>query len=179
MASMFTAVASADPVPRTKNPCSGRLRRGGTDVAEPLSAERRDLGAERRRSPTPKSPLWALPWKQTPAHSDRGTARWRSCSIAVDLLRRMYQAPDRDTAHRGLVTFYEWVVAVEVDEVTRLAKTSTPGKTRRSRSSTPAGLERTDRVRQRQDHVDPAGRPRVPQLRQLRGPDPPPRQPAA
>ena len=59
MASMFT-VASADPVPRTKNPCSGRLRRGGTDVAEPLSAERRDLGTERRRSPTPKSPLCAV-----------------------------------------------------------------------------------------------------------------------
>jgi transposase len=41
----------------------------------------------------------------------------------VDLLRRVYQAPDRDTAHRRLVVFYEWVVAVEIEEVTRLATT--------------------------------------------------------
>ncbi|GGI09838.1 hypothetical protein [Egicoccus halophilus] len=34
---------------------------------------------------------------------DEVAAAW----IAVDLLRRMYQAPDRDTAHRRLVTFYE------------------------------------------------------------------------
>ena len=58
-ASMFKSVACDDPVPRTKNPCLGRLRRDGTDMAEPLRAERRDLGTERRRSPTPKSPLWA------------------------------------------------------------------------------------------------------------------------
>ena len=50
---------------------------------------------------------------------DEVAAAW----IAVDLLRRMYQAPDRDTAHRRLVTFYEWAVEVEVDEVIRLAKT--------------------------------------------------------
>jgi transposase len=43
--------------------------------------------------------------------------------IAVDLLRKMYAAPDRDTAHRRLVTFYEWAVDVEVAEVTRLART--------------------------------------------------------
>jgi transposase len=43
--------------------------------------------------------------------------------VAVDLLRRVYQAPDRDTAHRRLVTFYEWVVHVDIDELTRLATT--------------------------------------------------------
>jgi transposase len=43
--------------------------------------------------------------------------------VAVDLLRKMYAAPDRDTAHRRLVTFYEWAVNVDVAEVTRLART--------------------------------------------------------
>lgn len=43
--------------------------------------------------------------------------------VAVDLLRRVYRAPDRDTAHRRLVTFYEWVATIEVPEVTRLART--------------------------------------------------------
>jgi transposase len=43
--------------------------------------------------------------------------------VAVDLPRRVYQAPDRDTAHRRLVTFYEWVVEVDVPELTRLATT--------------------------------------------------------
>jgi transposase len=42
--------------------------------------------------------------------------------VAVDLLRRMYAAPERDTAHRRLVAFYEWAVAVDVAEVTRLAR---------------------------------------------------------
>jgi transposase len=50
---------------------------------------------------------------------DEVAAAW----IAVDLLRRMYQAPDRDTAHRRLVAFYEWAVEVEVAEITRLATT--------------------------------------------------------
>jgi transposase len=50
---------------------------------------------------------------------DEVAAAW----VAVDLLRRVYQAPDRDTAHRRLVVFYEWVVAVEIEEVTRLATT--------------------------------------------------------
>jgi transposase len=50
---------------------------------------------------------------------DEVAAAW----IAVDLLRRMYQAPDRDTAHRRLVAFYEWTVEVEVAEITRLATT--------------------------------------------------------
>jgi transposase len=50
---------------------------------------------------------------------DEVAAAW----VAVDLLRRMYQAPDRDTAHRRLVELYEWAVAVEVDEITRLATT--------------------------------------------------------
>ena len=35
----------------------------------------------------------------------------------------MYAAPDRDTAHRRLIAFYEWAVDVEIDEVTRLAST--------------------------------------------------------
>jgi transposase len=43
--------------------------------------------------------------------------------VAVDLLRRVYRAPDRDTAHRRLVIFYEWAATVEVSEVTRLATT--------------------------------------------------------
>jgi transposase len=50
---------------------------------------------------------------------DEVAAAW----VAVDLLRRVYQAPDRDTAHRRLVVFYEWVVAVDVAEITRLATT--------------------------------------------------------
>jgi transposase len=50
---------------------------------------------------------------------DEVAAAW----VAVDLLRRMYAALDRDTAHRRLVAFYEWAVAVDVAEVTRLART--------------------------------------------------------
>lgn len=50
---------------------------------------------------------------------DEVAAAW----VAVDLLRRVYQAPDRDTAHRRLITFYEWVAAVDVAEATRLATT--------------------------------------------------------
>ena len=50
---------------------------------------------------------------------DEVAAAW----VAVDLLRRVYQAPDRDTAHQRLVASYEWVVAVDVEEVTRLATT--------------------------------------------------------
>ena len=50
---------------------------------------------------------------------DEVAAAW----VAVDLLRRMYQASDRDTAHRRLLAFYEWAVEVEVAEVTRLART--------------------------------------------------------
>jgi transposase len=46
-----------------------------------------------------------------------------SAWIAVDLLRRMYAAPDRDTAHRRLVEFYEWAVDCDIDEVLRLART--------------------------------------------------------
>ena len=46
-----------------------------------------------------------------------------SAWVAVDLLRRVYQAPDRDTAHRRLVVFYEWVAQVEIAELTRLATT--------------------------------------------------------
>ena len=42
---------------------------------------------------------------------------------AVDLLRRMYQAPDRDSAHRQLVALYEWVVDVDLPEMTRLGTT--------------------------------------------------------
>lgn len=50
---------------------------------------------------------------------DEVAAAW----VAVDLLRKMYAAPDRDTAHRRLVAFYEWAAIVEVPEVTRLART--------------------------------------------------------
>ena len=50
---------------------------------------------------------------------DEVAAAWH----AVDLLRRMYAAPDRDTGHRKLVEFYEWVAEVDVPELTRLATT--------------------------------------------------------
>ncbi|MTV27447.1 ISL3 family transposase [Nitriliruptoraceae bacterium ZYF776] len=50
---------------------------------------------------------------------DEVAAAW----VAVDLLRHVYAAPDRDSAHRRLIAFYEWVVQVEVAEVTRLART--------------------------------------------------------
>ena len=50
---------------------------------------------------------------------DEVAAAW----VAVDLLRRVYQAPDCDSAHRRLVAFYEWAVAVEIEEITRLATT--------------------------------------------------------
>jgi transposase len=50
---------------------------------------------------------------------DEVAAAW----VAVDLLRRVYQAPDRDAAHRRLISFYEWVAAVDVAEITRLATT--------------------------------------------------------
>jgi transposase len=46
-----------------------------------------------------------------------------SAWVAVDLLRRMYQSPDRDTAHRRLVAFYEWAVEIDIEEVNRLART--------------------------------------------------------
>ena len=56
----------------------------------------------------------------TPADTDdEVAAAWH----AVDLLRAMYAAPDRDTAHRRLVAFYEWAVDVDVAEITRLATT--------------------------------------------------------
>ncbi|WP_052665860.1 transposase [Nitriliruptor alkaliphilus] len=35
----------------------------------------------------------------------------------------MYAAPDRDTAHRRLVAFHEWLVPIDLTEVTRLART--------------------------------------------------------
>lgn len=50
---------------------------------------------------------------------DEVAAAWH----AVDLLRRVYAAPDRDTDHRRLVAFYEWAVEVNIREVTRLATT--------------------------------------------------------
>lgn len=50
---------------------------------------------------------------------DEVAAAW----VAVDLLRRVYAAADRDSAHRRLVVFYEWVAEVDVAELTRLATT--------------------------------------------------------
>ena len=50
---------------------------------------------------------------------DEVAAAW----VAVDLLRRVYQADDCDITHRRLVTFYEWVVEVDIPELTRLATT--------------------------------------------------------
>jgi hypothetical protein len=48
---------------------------------------------------------------------DEVAAAW----IVLDLLRRIYQAPDRDSVHRRLVAFYEWAVTIDVAETTRLA----------------------------------------------------------
>jgi hypothetical protein len=50
---------------------------------------------------------------------DEVAAAW----IAVDLLRRMRQAPDPHTAHRRLGAFYKCAVTVVVAEITRLATT--------------------------------------------------------
>ena len=104
---------------------------------------------------------------------DEVAAAW----VAVDLLRRMYQAPERDTAHRRLIELYEWAVAVEVDEITRLATTIDTWQdevlaffdTRASNAATESD--------QRQDQVDPAGGPRSAQHQQLPGPHPHPRRP--
>ncbi len=42
---------------------------------------------------------------------------------AADLLRRVYRAADRDTAHRRLIDFYWWAAAVNVPEITTFAQT--------------------------------------------------------
>jgi transposase len=94
----------------------------------------------------------------------------------------MYKAPDGDTAHRRLVTFYEWAVEVEVDEVSRLAKTIDTWQdevlaffdTRASNAPTESTNVKIKSIR-RAALNRPAG---LPQLRQLRGPNPPPRRPA-
>jgi cation diffusion facilitator CzcD-associated flavoprotein CzcO len=57
--------------------------------------------------------------------------------VALDLLRRMYRAPDRDTAHRRLVTFYEWPSPSRSTRSPGSPPRSTPGRKRCSRSSTP------------------------------------------
>ena len=105
---------------------------------------------------------------------DEVAAAW----VAVDLLRRMYQASDRDTAHRRLLAFYEWVVEVEVAEVTRLARTIDTWQdevlaffdTRASNAPTESANVKIK--------IGPPRGPRVPQLRQLPGPHPAPRRPA-
>lgn len=54
------------------------------------------------------------------ADDDEVGAAW----MAVDLLRHVYAAPGRHTAHRRLVTFYEWIAEVEVADLIRLATTN-------------------------------------------------------
>jgi hypothetical protein len=90
----------------------------------------------------------------------------------------MYQAPDRDTAHRRLVAFYEWAVAVDVAEITRLATTIDTWQeevlaffdTRASNAATESD--------EREDQVHPASSPGLSQHGQLRRPDQAPRRPA-
>jgi hypothetical protein len=56
--------------------------------------------------------------------------------IAVDLLRRMYQAPDRAPLPAP-GRLYEWAVTVDVAEIPGSHPRSPPGSTWSSRSSTP------------------------------------------
>jgi transposase len=72
----------------------------------------------------------------------------------------MYAAPDRDTAHRRLVTFYEWAATVDVAEVARLAKTIGAWQDEvltffETQASNAPG------ERQREDQVGPESRSRV------------------
>jgi transposase len=85
---------------------------------DPLFKLRRVLrvGQERLDDPTRAKVYARLRAADT---DDEVAAAW----VAVDLLRRMYAAPDRDVAHRRLVELYEWAVAVDVPEITRLATT--------------------------------------------------------
>jgi transposase len=99
-----------------------------------------------------------------------------SAWVAVDLLRRMYQAPDRDTAHRRLVDFYEWAAEVDIEEISRLASTIDTWQNeilaffdaRASNTPRPQNVK-IKSIR---------SRPRVHELRQLPCPHPPPRRPA-
>jgi transposase len=68
----------------------------------------------------------------------------------------MYAAPDGDTAHRRLVAFYEWAVTVEVDEITRLARTIDTWQDE-VLAFFDTRLQRPHRERQRQDRGCPAG----------------------
>jgi transposase len=100
--------------------------------------------------------------------------------VAVNLLRRVYQAPDRHAAHRRLVVFYEWAVHVEMDELTRLATTIDRWQDQVlayfDTRATNAAAESANH--EREDQVHPARGPGLPEPRQLRSQDPPPRRPA-
>jgi hypothetical protein len=104
---------------------------------------------------------------------DEVVAAW----IAVDLLRRMYQAPDRDTCHRRLVTFYEWTVTVEVAEITRLASTIDTWQDEVLAFFDTRASDAATEVREREDRVHPQSDPGLPQHGQLRRPQAP-RRPA-
>lgn len=90
--------------------------RGRTD--DPLFKLRRVLRVGQERLETSKLDQIYDRLRAADTDDEVGSA-W----VAVDLLRRVYRAPDRDTAHRRLVTFYEWVATVDVPEITRLATT--------------------------------------------------------
>ena len=85
---------------------------------EPLFRLRRVLRVAQERL-DPDTLEWIFGVLHDADSDDEVAAAWH----AVDLLRRVYAAPDRDTAHRRLVSFYEWAVEVDIREVTRLATT--------------------------------------------------------
>jgi hypothetical protein len=110
---------------------------------------------------------------------DEVAATW----IAVDLLRRMYQAPDRDTAHRRLVASYEWAVAVDVAEITRLASTIDTWQDEvlaffATRASNAATESAPAASHPRKLTPGPVNRSGLPQHGELRGPDQASRRPA-
>jgi hypothetical protein len=97
--------------------------------------------------------------------------------VAVELLRRVSQVPERDTAHRRLVAFYEWIVEVDVPELTGLATTVDRWQdevlaffdTRATNAATESA-----NVNSRPSDARPAGL----QYRQRRRPGPAPRRPS-
>ncbi len=105
--------------------------------------------------------------------NDEVGAAW----VAVDLLRHVYAAADRDTAHRRLIDFYWWVADVDVPELTRLATTIDTWQdqvlaffdTGVTNAATESANVKIKDIR----------RTRVPQPRQLPGSDHAPRRPAS
>ncbi len=114
---------------------------------DPLFRLRRVLRvAQERLDPATRASIYAR--LRTVDTDDEVASAW----YAIDLLRRIYQAPDRDTAHRRLVTFY--------DHHRHLAEPS-------ARVLRQPRHQRRHRERQRQDQRRAPRGPRVPQPPQL------------